>query len=75
MARPRDPHARSALIASARREFVRAGIQKARIEDITAASGLSKGAFYLHFKSKEALQSVIVDGASSGSLRTARRAS
>ena len=34
---------------------MRSGIQKSRIEDITAASGLSKGAFYLHFKSKEAL--------------------
>ncbi len=55
MARPRDPLARSALIAAARREFVRAGLQKARIEDITHASGLSKGAFYLHFESKEAL--------------------
>lgn len=55
MARPRDPHARASLIAAARKEFVRVGIQRARIEDITAACGLSKGAFYLHFESKEAL--------------------
>lgn len=55
MARPKDPHARSALIAAARREFVRGGILRARIEDITQACGLSKGAFYLHFESKEAL--------------------
>lgn len=55
MARPRDPHAHSALIAAARQEFVKAGIQKARIEDITRACGLSKGAFYLHFDSKESL--------------------
>lgn len=34
---------------------MKAGIQKARIEDITHACGLSKGAFYLHFESKEAL--------------------
>ncbi|MDP2273964.1 MAG: helix-turn-helix domain-containing protein [Archangium sp.] len=61
MARPRDPLARSALIAAARREFVRSGIQKARIEDITHASGLSKGAFYLHFESKEALFRELVD--------------
>ncbi len=39
---------------------MRSGIQKARIEDITAASRLSKGAFYLHFKSKEALFRVLV---------------
>lgn len=55
MARPRDPNARSALVAAARQEFVRAGIRGARIEDITSACGLSKGAFYLHFESKEAL--------------------
>ena len=61
MARPRDPHARSALVAAARREFVRSGIQKARIEDITHASGLSKGAFYLHFESKEAAFKQVVE--------------
>ncbi|MEW5741333.1 MAG: helix-turn-helix domain-containing protein [Myxococcota bacterium] len=55
MARPADPHAHEALRTAARREFVKSGIQKARIEDITHACGLSKGAFYLHFDSKEAL--------------------
>jgi AcrR family transcriptional regulator len=55
MARPADPTARASLIAAARAEFVRKGIRGARIEDITAACGLSKGAFYLHFESKEAL--------------------
>lgn len=60
MARPADPHARSALIAAARRVFHEQGIQRARIEDITAACGLSKGAFYLHFESKEALFAELV---------------
>ena len=55
MARPADPHARASLVVAARQEFVRVGIQRARIEDITARCGLSKGAFYLHFESKEAL--------------------
>jgi len=55
MARPADPTARAALVTAARREFVKSGIQRARIEDITHACGLSKGAFYLHFESKEAL--------------------
>jgi AcrR family transcriptional regulator len=55
MARPADPTARSALVAAARAEFVKKGLRGARIEDITAACGLSKGAFYLHFASKEAL--------------------
>ena len=55
MARPADPHARRSLVNAARRAFVASGIVGARIEDITAACGLSKGAFYLHFKSKESL--------------------
>lgn len=55
MARPADPNARHALLTAARAEFVKAGIRGARIEDITAACGLSKGAFYLHSPSKEAL--------------------
>lgn len=55
VARIADPNARSSLIAAARREFVKNGLMRARVEDITAACGLSKGAFYLHFESKEAL--------------------
>jgi AcrR family transcriptional regulator len=60
MARPADPHARAALIAAARAEFVKKGLRGARIEDITAACGLSKGAFYLHSSSKEALFAEVV---------------
>src|SRR5882762_9012970 len=60
MARPADPHARRSLMLAARRAFAEAGIVGARIEDITAACGLSKGAFYLHFKSKEALFGEVV---------------
>ena len=55
MPRTADPNAKDALAAAARREFARRGVRGARIEDITAACGLSKGAFYLHYKSKEEL--------------------
>jgi AcrR family transcriptional regulator len=55
MARHADPHSKDALVAAARREFAKQGLRGARIEDITAACGLSKGAFYLHYPSKEAL--------------------
>jgi AcrR family transcriptional regulator len=61
MARPADPNAKDALIACARAEFARRGLVGARIEDITAACGLSKGAFYLHFQSKEALFGELVE--------------
>jgi AcrR family transcriptional regulator len=55
MARPADPKTRSTLVAAALREFSAVGIHRARIEDITARAGVSKGAFYLHYPSKEAL--------------------
>src|SRR5437870_12608985 len=55
MARPADPTSRDSLVAAARAEFAKKGLKGAHIEDITAACGLSKGAFYLHFESKEAL--------------------
>ncbi|MGZ6124253.1 MAG: TetR/AcrR family transcriptional regulator [Myxococcales bacterium] len=61
MARPADPNAKEALVACARAEFARRGLVGARIEDITAACGLSKGAFYLHFHSKEALFGELVE--------------
>jgi AcrR family transcriptional regulator len=60
MPRPADPNARASLLTAARAEFVRKGLRGARIEDITAACGLSKGAFYLHFSSKEALFAEVV---------------
>jgi AcrR family transcriptional regulator len=62
MARPADPNAKEALVAAARAEFARKGLVGARIEDITAACGLSKGSFYLHFQSKEALFGDLVQG-------------
>jgi AcrR family transcriptional regulator len=55
MPRHADPNAKEALVGAARAEFARRGLRGARIEDITAACGVSKGAFYLHFESKEAL--------------------
>ena len=60
MPRPADPNARAALISAARAEFVKKGLRGARIEDITGACGLSKGAFYLHFASKEQLFGEVV---------------
>lgn len=61
MPRHADPNAKDALIAAARAEFATRGLRGARIEDITAACGLSKGAFYLHFPSKEALFGDLVE--------------
>lgn len=53
MARPSDPNARNRLLEAAARTFVEHGLDRAKVEDITRAAGLSKGAFYLHFKTKD----------------------
>ena len=53
MPRPSDPHAKPRLLEAARRVFLERGLDRAKVEEITQAAGLSKGAFYLHFESKE----------------------
>lgn len=54
MPRPSDPFARPRLLAAAEAIFLEKGLDRAKVEDITQRAALSKGAFYLHFKSKEA---------------------
>jgi AcrR family transcriptional regulator len=53
MPRPSDPHARTRLLQAAQEVFTEKGLDRAKVEDITTRAGLSKGAFYLHFASKE----------------------
>ncbi len=53
MPRPADPRAHDALLEAARAEFAREGIERTRVEDIARRAGVSKGAFYLHFRSKQ----------------------
>jgi AcrR family transcriptional regulator len=51
--RPARAGAHQALLEAARAEFSRRGLEQARVEDIARRAGVSKGAFYLHFRSKE----------------------
>jgi AcrR family transcriptional regulator len=46
---------RRALLEAARRIFAHDGFEASRIEDIAAATGHTRGAFYAHFSSKEDL--------------------
>src|ERR1700758_2952101 len=46
---------RRALLDAARRIFSRDGLEACRIEDIAAATGHTRGAFYAHFPTKEDL--------------------
>ncbi len=53
MGRPPRPDLREALLEAARTEFARRGLERARVEDVARRAGVSKGAFYLHFETKE----------------------
>lgn len=51
----RSDTTRRKLLNSARRIFAREGFEAARLEDIAAHAGYTRGAFYANFKSKEEL--------------------
>src|SRR5215471_12109700 len=60
--RVRDPErTRERLLQAAFREVYRSGFQSAGIDTILAATGVTKGALYYHFDSKEALGYAIVE--------------
>jgi AcrR family transcriptional regulator len=61
-AAPRDPaRTRERLLQAAFREVYRSGFQSAGLDAILAAAGVTKGALYYHFGSKEALGYAIVE--------------
>src|SRR5499427_5577734 len=51
----RTEETRRVLLKSARLTFARDGFEACRIEDIAAAAGYTRGAFYAHFETKEEL--------------------
>jgi AcrR family transcriptional regulator len=53
MSRTPDLLAKISLLRAAEEVFAEKGITLAKVEEITRRAGLSKGAFYLHFDSKE----------------------
>ncbi len=62
MARTRDPvRTRRALLDAAFAEMRRKGFQAAGLNDILAASGVTKGALYHHFPDKLALGYAVLD--------------
>jgi len=59
---PRDPQrTRERLLQAAFREVYKSGFQSAGLDAILAAAGVTKGALYHHFGSKEALGYAIVE--------------
>jgi AcrR family transcriptional regulator len=58
--RTRPPAERRAeLMNAAQQLFVQHGVDATTIEQITAAAGMAKGTFYLHFASKEAVRAAL----------------
>jgi AcrR family transcriptional regulator len=55
MARQSNPNLQALLLEAALTVFAERGLLAAKISDITDLAGVSKGAFYLQFESKEAL--------------------
>jgi AcrR family transcriptional regulator len=53
MARTPDPTAKISLLRAAEQVFAEQGLASAKVEEISKRAGLSKGAFYLHFESKD----------------------
>lgn len=60
MARPSVPTRRADILLAARTVFSVRGFSATRMDDIAKAAGLSKGALYLQFPSKEALFEALV---------------
>jgi TetR/AcrR family transcriptional repressor of nem operon len=52
---------RERLLKAASREIYRSGFQSASLDTILAVAGVTKGALYYHFDSKEALGHAVVD--------------
>jgi AcrR family transcriptional regulator len=61
MSRVADPLAKITLLRAAEEVFSERGLAGAKVEDIAKRAGLSKGAFYLHFDSKEAALKQVVE--------------
>jgi AcrR family transcriptional regulator len=61
VARTVDPRTRPALLEAASRLFYREGVEAIGVDDVVAASGLSKPTLYRHFESKERLVSAYLD--------------
>lgn len=61
MSRVADPKAKIMLLRAAEEVFAEKGLSGAKVEEIARRGGVSKGAFYLHFESKEAALKQLVE--------------
>jgi AcrR family transcriptional regulator len=52
---PEKEYIRQQLIVQGQKQFSAFGLKKTNVEELAAAAGISKGAFYIFYESKEAL--------------------
>ena len=52
---------RAQLLAAAERAFLRGGYHGTHVDDVIREAGIARGTFYLHFESKHAVFSALVD--------------
>ena len=71
--RRRREETRSRLMAAAIGVFARAGFDRATVDAIVQSAGFSKGAFYVHFESKDDLFRAMLEERISRQLDTFRR--
>jgi AcrR family transcriptional regulator len=62
MPRIADPRAKIELLRAAESVFAEHGLASSKVEQITERAGVSKGAFYLHFESKDDCWRQIIEG-------------
>jgi AcrR family transcriptional regulator len=62
MSRVADPRTKIELLRAAESVFAEHGLSASKVEHITARAGVSKGAFYLHFESKDDCWRQIIEG-------------
>ena len=60
MTPPSSPGRELQLLDAAARLFTQAGFDKTTVADVAAEAGVSKGAVYLHFESKDALLEALI---------------
>ncbi len=60
---------RKQILDAAEKVFIQRGFNKARMDDIVAESGLSKGALYWYFKSKDEIILALMDRVFSGEMQ------
>lgn len=61
MSRIADPKTKITLLRAAEEVFAERGLAGAKVEEIVRRAGVSKGAFYLHFESKDAALKQLVE--------------